>query len=220
MILAMTACGSSSESSSDNNSSAAQAEANTTPAEAEPEELPEEPEVEEDLPGNIGSMTEAFYSQFTNGNMYMAYEFEEEGTVYKMETATLDGKTWSRSNYGGMESTVIDDDEYMYVIDDESKMVYKMQSYSEDVVNMLNEEEMAMCQMTTGTRTIDGKEYFTEEWADDEGSTIMCFDGGTLAYEIGIWEGEETLIKILSYSANVDSSLFELPDGYEVMDFN
>ena len=47
--------------------------------------------------------------------------------------------------------------------------------------------------------------------------SILCFDGDKLAYMVGEFEGEEMVIKVIKIDSKVDDSLFELPEGYQIM---
>jgi len=175
----------------------------------------------DDLSGWLNTRTGKFYSQFADGKMYMEYETEQEGMVMTVISATNGDKTYSESKVDGqsMGASIIDG-EYMYTIDHASKMIIKMSlqaSGQEMMDTMLEESDVNPADLVTGTREIDGKTYDTEEWAMDEGKSILCFDGDTLAYMIGEYGEIEMLIKVLKVSGEVDESLFELPEGYQMM---
>ncbi len=70
--------------------------------------------------------------------------------------------------------------------------------------------------METGDMDFDGGNYFYESFAASSTSSIRyLYDGDTLAYTI-IYNGEEpeTIQKFYSVEADVDPSLFTIPDGY------
>ena len=109
----------------------------------------------------------------------------------------------------------------MYTIDHNSKMVVKMplQADAQTIAtNIMEESDVNMDEMKSGKRTIDGKEYDTEEWHMEDGASIMCFDGDQLAYIIGEADGTEAIMKIVKVSKDVDESLFEIPDDYQMME--
>ena len=175
-----------------------------------------------DLSGYLGTKTGKFYSRFADGRMYMEYETEMEGQTMTMISATDGDRTYSETRMGGTSmgvSIMIGED--MYTIDHASKMVIKM-SLGADTQTIagavLEESDVDMGDLKTGTREIDGKTYDTEEWIVEGASSIMCFDGDELAYMIGAFEGEEMVMKIVEASDKVDDSLFEIPEDYTVME--
>ncbi|MBQ9996444.1 MAG: hypothetical protein IJP32_08745, partial [Clostridia bacterium] len=107
--------------------------------------------------------------------------------------------------------------ETMYIIDHTSKMIITM-GLQEDLVTVANsvieESDIDMSELKEGTREINGKTYDTEEWIIDDVATTMCFDGGDLKYIITNPDGTEAFLEILSYSKDVDESLFEIPTDY------
>ena len=167
----------------------------------------------------LATKTGKFFSQFADGSMYIEYEFDYDGEKYESATASLNGKEWSKTVYAGTVSITIDDGEYMYIIDEESKTIIKTKSYVDQIDIAVDTNELDPDKMTTGSKTINGKDYYTETWDMDGDKIVMCFDGDELAYEAAVLDGEEMLIKIVSYSKNVDSKLFTIPDDYEVYEY-
>ncbi len=183
------------------------------------QEAPAEPE---ELDGFAGTKTGKFYSQFADKKMYMEYETEVEGQQITAITATNGDKTYSESKIGGdtVGVSIIDGD-VMYTIDHSSKMVIKMALQADAqtmAADIMEESDVNMDELKTGKRTVDGKEYDTEEWHIEGGASIMCFDGDRLAYIIGEVEGTEVIMKIVKISNEVDESLFEIPDDYQMME--
>lgn len=174
------------------------------------------------MTGFLGTKTGKFYSRFADGRMYMEYEMEMEGQVMSMISATNGDKTYSETRMGGAAvSASVMDGETMYVIDHAGKMVIKMglQADAQTIAGaVLEESDVDMGDLKTGTREIDGKTYDTEEWIVDGAASIMCFDGDDLAYMIGAFEGEEMVMKIVEVSDKVDESLFEIPTDYALME--
>ncbi len=175
-----------------------------------------------DLSGFAGTKTGKFYSQFANGRMYMEYETPVEGQTMSATTATDGERVYSETKMDGVSagvSLMIGED--MYIIDHASELILKM-SLGSDAQTIagavLEESDVSMDELKTGTREIDGKTYDTEEWVVEGASSIMCFDGNNLAYIIGSIEGTEMVMKILKTSDKVDDSLFEIPNGYTVME--
>jgi len=175
-----------------------------------------------DLSGYLGTKTGKFYSQFADGRMYMEYEMEMEGQTMTMISVTDGDRNYSETKMGGESMGVsIMDGEDMYTIDHASKMVVKMSigASAQTIAGaVLEESDVDMGDLKTGTREIDGKTYDTEEWVVEGAASIMCFDGDTLAYMIGAFEGEEVVMKVIEVSNNVDDSLFVIPDGYTLIE--
>ena len=188
----------------------------------EPAAEPDEEKLPEELSGFAGTKTGEFYSQFTDGKMYMEYETEIEGQQMTLISATNGDKTYSESRMGDVTAGVsIIDGDVMYTIDHNSKMVVKMplQADAQTIAtDIMEESDVNMDEMKSGKRTIDGKEYDTEEWHMEDGASIMCFDGDQLAYIIGEADGTEAIMKIVKVSKDVDESLFEIPDNYQMME--
>ena len=192
----------------------------STPEESTPEESNAPSEME--LSDWLKTKTGKFYSKFGD-KMYMEYETEYDGNKMTVISATSGGKTYSESKVDGqtMGVTIMDGD-YMYVIDHSTKLIIKMSMQSAEqqtVKTMIEEDDVNLTDMVSGTREIDGKTYDTEEWSIDGGKSILCFDGDNLAYILGEFDGTETSVKVLKTDSNVDESLFVLPEGYQEMSY-
>jgi len=232
MVLSLAACGGGDDekapSNEDKTPSSSQQKPQSTPAPTvdKPEETDDGADAEEEIPfgmaGFLGTKTGRFYSQFADGRMYMEYEMEMEGQTMTMISATNGEKNYSETKMGGAAvSASVMDGETMYVIDHASKMVIKMglQADAQTIAGtVLEESDVDMGDLKTGTREIDGKTYDTEEWIVEGAASIFCFDGDDLAYMIGAFEGEEMVMKIVEASDKVDDSLFEIPEDYTVME--
>lgn len=176
-----------------------------------------------DLSEYIGTKTGKFYSQFTSGKMYMEYEMEYAGQKTKVISATNGQKIYSENIIDGQSAGIaIIDGTTMYTIDHENKLIVKMNDIPSGgnmlTSTIIEEEDVDMGDLKTGTRTIDGKTYNTEELTVDNTKVIMCFDGSNLAYMISEFDGEEMIIKLIKISTSVDDKLFEIPSDYEVVE--
>jgi len=175
-----------------------------------------------ELSGYLGTKTGKFYNQFTNGKMYMEYEMDYEGQKTKVISATNGQKIYSESIVNGQSAgTSIIDGNTMYTIDHNSKMVIKMTNKATAntiATTIIEENDVDMANLKTGTRTIDGKTYDTEEFTVEGTTAIMCFDGNNLAYMVSEYEGEEMIIKVVKTSNTVDDKLFEIPSDYEKLE--
>ena len=195
-------------------------EAQTPDDEQQQEEQPPA-DIPEELEGWLATKTGRFYSQFAD-KMYMKYEMEMDGVVMTMISAASGSRTYSETIMDGVSTGVsIMDGETMYVIDHASKMVMKMglQADAQTIAGTIIEEsDVDMGELKTGSRDIDGKTYDTEEWTIEGAASIMCFDGDDLAYIIGAFDGEEIMMKIVEASDKADDKLFEIPEDYQVME--
>ena len=224
LILCFAACGSDEPDTPDTDDPVQQDQQEDPVQQEDPAD---DQQQEEDLPpelkGWLKIRTGRFYSQFA-GEMYIEYELEYEGQVMKMISATKGDKTYSETSIDGVSAGVsIIDGNDMYTIDHASKMVVKMalqpQGTESVVSEILTEEDLALDELKEGTREVDGKKYDTEEWVIEGAASIMCFDGDDLAYIIGVFDGEETVMKVTETSDKVDDKLFEIPEDYQVMEF-
>jgi hypothetical protein len=74
-----------------------------------------------------------------------------------------------------------------------------------------------MTLLDSGTADFMGEELYFEELEEPNGAlTRYFFDGDKL---VGMASDDVIQLKIISFSANVPADAFEIPEGYEVMDF-
>lgn len=175
-----------------------------------------------DLSGYLGTKTGKFYSKFS-GKMYMEYEMEVEGQKMTMISATNGTKTYSETKTNGVSTgTSIMEDGVMYTIDHSSKMIIKMTTNIPNTntiaTSIIEENDVDMNNLKTGTREVDGKTYDTEEMVIEDTNVIMCFDGNDLKYIISSFDGQDYIMKIIEVSDKVDDKLFEIPTGYQVLE--
>ena len=177
----------------------------------------------EELSAWMKTKTGQFYSQFKDGKMTMEYEMEAEGMVMRVLSVTSGAKVYSETTVDGqsMGATILDE-EFMYVIDHSSKTILQMslETSAQAIVDTLIEEETAdLNSLVSGTREIDGKTYETEELLDEGSKVVLCFDGNHLAYMIADMDGQEFVMKVIQMSNTADESLFELPEGYDIVSY-
>lgn len=176
----------------------------------------------EELTGYLGTKTGKFYSKF-NGKMYMEYEMEYDGQKMNMISATNGTKTYSETKLNGVSSGVsIMENGVLYTIDHTNKMVIKMTTNIPDTntvaTSIIEESDVDMNNLKTGTREIEGKMYDTEEMTIEDTSVVMCFDGKDLKYIISSIGGDDYIMKIVKTSEEVDDKLFEIPTGYQTFE--
>ena len=113
--------------------------------------------------------------------------------------------------------TILHEDK-MYLVDDgkDEESFEDMQLFSAEDLDEIKDEEY-----TTGKEKIDGKEYYYEEYKDEDGNPQrFYFSGDDLKYIKTVDDTEETLIKVNKISSKVDDSLFDIPADYELFDFD
>ncbi|MBR3693186.1 MAG: hypothetical protein IKL88_01535, partial [Erysipelotrichales bacterium] len=161
MVVALTGCGNKDNDTDPNNN-------NDDPNITEVKDQNDPVDVV-DMNTYLGTKTGKFYSQFTDGKMYLEYEMEMEGTLITVISATEGDKVYSETLMGDMSAGItIMDGADMYVIDHASKMVIKMaNAVGQEAMagtSVIEEEDVDMGDLVRGTREIDGKKYDTEEW--------------------------------------------------------
>lgn len=143
--------------------------------------------------------------------------------------AKYDGKAYTRTIYNGNESVFLIKDGNSYLIRDTSKTYY---TYTNNEID-LYKIELALSGLVgteheTGSEEIDGKNYNYEEYTgattlalmstsdvnEEEVKTRFYFKGDDLVYIKTIAGETEELLKI-EISDEVDTSLFEIPSGYQ-----
>lgn len=177
----------------------------------------------EELSAWMKTKTGKFYSQFKDGKMTMEYEMEAEGMKMRVLSVTNGAKVYSETMIDGqsMGSTLMDE-EYMYIVDHNSKMIIQMnlEENTQQIVDTLIEEETAdLSTLVSSTKEVNGKTYETEELVEEGAKVILCFDKDKLAYMITEMDGQEYIIQVIQMSNEIDESLFELPEDYEVISY-
>lgn len=71
----------------------------------------------------------------------------------------------------------------------------------------------------TGKNVVDGKEYYYEEFAAENGQDRYYFEGESLKFIEFIQQGTSTFIKIEVAENKADDSLFVIPDDYELIEY-
>ena len=71
----------------------------------------------------------------------------------------------------------------------------------------------------SGKNTVEGKEYYYEEFSAENGHDRYYFEGDKLKFIEFIQEGTSTFIKIETAENTADDSLFTIPDDYELIEY-
>lgn len=181
---------------------------------------------------NVKSKTYDLLSKVFSGDSYiMSFEGEMdlgEGT----ESTTLTVAVKGNDVYTDIDATsqhisVIIKDNTTYVVSHDEKMCITTEGENESLIDndmLISKDElkeMESQEYTTGKETIDGTEYEYEEYKDEEIgiSERYYFSGSDLKYIKSIDEdGEEEIMKIIKLSSEVDEAIFNVPEGYQVID--
>ena len=123
-------------------------------------------------------------------------------------------------------ATIVYKDGYTYLISHDEKMYMVMEGKDDetfDDMSIFTAEDLDKIkdeEYVSGKETIEGTEYFYEEYTDEnEGTIRFYYSGDDLKYIKNIDGDDEELIKVNNISSKVDDSLFEIPADYEKIEF-
>ena len=187
-----------------------------------PDEGEEETSSEgESLPeAMVGTKTMAYFMKYMMDGAYtMETQSEFDGVTTVGMTAAKDGMTYTESEVNGATSISIMKDDSMYVLDTASKICIKMPLEMAEAQEIFAEEaEHYETAVSTGETEVKGTLCFYEEF-DVEGISVKyCFVGDDLKYMVTEMEGSEYIMEILKMEQGADDSLFEIPEGYTMME--
>lgn len=163
------------------------------------------------------------YEMTLQGKMDIG-EGEEDVT---MTIATKGENIYMDVNAVSQHATVMYKDGTTYLISHDDKACVTMKGKDEGTLDedmtLISKEDLKDIETqecTKGKETIDGTEYDYEEFKDNEGNTAerYYFSNNDLKYIKSIGLLEESLMKVIKLSSEVDDSLFNIPTDYEVVD--
>lgn len=162
----------------------------------------------------LGDLLSNTYVDIMKGDKYtMSYKAvtEVEGQSMEVETTVaVSGEDTAMTNKAeGFESTTIIKEGFVYMVDHTGKTVMKWAQSQEDETGALSTDEMKYL----GSGTEDGLVY--EEYATADGSVKYYFDGKDLKKIASTTEGVTVVMEDIKISKDVNSSLFEIPAGYQ-----
>ena len=150
-----------------------------------------------------------------NGEEYLSMTMAVKG-----DNMYMDIKSDSES------ATIVYKDGYTYLISHDEKMYMVMEGKDDetfDDMSIFTAEDLDKIkdeEYVSGKETIEGTEYFYEEYTDEnEGTIRFYYSGDDLKYIKNIDGDDEELIKVNNISSKVDDSLFEIPADYEKIEF-
>lgn len=116
-------------------------------------------------------------------------------------------------------------DNTTYILSHEDKMCMTSEGKNEEIfqdTEMFSKEEIEKfktAKYEKGKEEINGIEYEYEEYNSENAKDRYYFEGNDLKYIKTIQEnGEESIMKILKMSSEVDDSVFEIPADYEKLE--
>ncbi len=181
----------------------------------------QEEQHQEEIPV-ASTKTLAYFQKFLSGGEYtMEMKTTAEGMEMTMKSAYKGDMIYSESEYGGQKSIMVMKDGYQYIIDNNSKTVMKMQVIDNGAVMEMFSDEAANYETAaaTGNTEYNGKSYDYEEFTF-EGETVQyLFDGNDLKIIKANVMGTESIVEIISLEKGADSSLFEIPEDYQMISY-
>ncbi|MBE7046803.1 MAG: hypothetical protein E7396_05240 [Ruminococcaceae bacterium] len=106
---------------------------------------------------------------------------------------------------------VYDTNKAYMVYDDTENDCFRVETLKSTGINKDN--------FKSGKNTVEGKEYYYEEFSAENGQDRYYFDGDELKFIEFIQAGTSTFIKIESAKNSADDSLFVIPEDYELVEY-
>ncbi len=107
-------------------------------------------------------------------------------------------------------------------------VIHNMKAYAQTesgdntfVDSMIGNDFATMTYTKTTQTTSDGQKYICEEYIGNDGATVKCYfpEGSKKPERIESFAGENvTVMKNITFSSDVDESVFEVPSGYKNME--
>ena len=163
-----------------------------------------------------------FFDMFSGGNYHMKAVMTIEGIETTMETYAKDDMVAMIMDVEGISSRTLVRDDMVYIISDESK-TYMTIPVASDGPAVQGEDLVTAGMKPTGSGRdeFNGRTLPYEEYSDEDGNTTQFFmDGATLAGTRSIIGGIVMEFVIISLDNNIPAGVFDLPAGYEGMDFS
>lgn len=154
-------------------------------------------------------------------NTHMAFEGEEIEASVRM--AISEGKTAFQTIMEDVNSSTVMQDEKAYFIDHESQTVMVMPFSQNDIVEdgpqVTNIEADTLEYVGSGTGEFLGETMSYEEYTSSGQDRIFYyFDGDDLIGMETVFEDGSVTMIIEEFTDQVDESMFEIPEDYQVME--
>lgn len=166
--------------------------------------------------------TLAFFNKYLSSKEYtMKIKTEYEGVESTILSAYYGDDFYTESEYDGVKSAVIMKDGVQYILDHASKTCIKTAMVNQNSTNDMFAEEVENYNIATntGVTQYNGKKYDYEEFDLDGSKVQYLFDGDALKIiktDIG---GIDSIMEIVSINKGVDKKLFEVPTGYNIIEY-
>lgn len=174
---------------------------------------------DEESHGNDGvSKTFTYFNENVNTAEYLwVISFGDE----TLTMATKNGVNYNKTENSENTEVQIYKDAKVYRVYDANKayMVYDDTENDCFRVETLKSTGINKDNFKSGKNTVEGKEYYYEEFSAENGQDRYYFDGEELKYIEFIQDGTSTFIKIESAKNSADDSLFEIPSDYELVEY-
>lgn len=135
--------------------------------------------------------------------------------------ATKNGVNYNKTeNSEGTEVQIYKDAKVYRVYDvNKAYMVYDDTENDCFRIETLKSTGISKDSYKSGKNTVEGKEYYYEEFSAENGQDRYYFDGDELKFIEFIQEGTSTFIKIETAQNKADDSLFVIPPDYELIEY-
>lgn len=142
------------------------------------------------------------------GNYYMKYSGTFEGEEMKVEVTKKDDKVAARMSAEDASMRAITDEGYVYTVMDDQKWYIKTAKTEDDDLDDFDfGADLDETEMTSGKETIDGVEYYYEE-----------FDGARFYFikdELKMIVAEDDKVIVEESSNKARDDMFDIPADYE-----
>lgn len=135
--------------------------------------------------------------------------------------ATKNGVNYNKTENSESTEVQIYKDAKVYRVYDANKayMVYDDTENDCFRVETLKSTGINKDNFKSGKNTVEGKEYYYEEFTAENGQDRYYFDGDELKFIEFIQAGTSTFIKIETAMNSADDSLFVIPEDYELVEY-
>lgn len=181
----------------------------------------------DDSSNDVGHRLSAAYVDMMKSNNYMMkyrtfIDFDGVETEALITTVISGEKSAFSTESDEINSATIMEEDKSYLIDHNSKTVMIMPFIMADTadegieITQVGSEKLEF--VDTGNGTFMGNSRPYEEYAAENVTVLYYFDGNELDGMEMITEGESIIMDVVEMSSNIDESMFEIPEDYQVME--
>ncbi|MCL1808408.1 MAG: hypothetical protein FWG42_01405 [Clostridiales bacterium] len=164
-------------------------------------------------------ISEVFFSTFDSGTYHMKFKIAgTEGGDAVTEQYVKDGKMAMTMTGNGITVKMIYIGEKAYAIDDATKTIFTMPVTAEFYLDSGGVETTGMGYIGSGTAEFAGSTLPYEEYSNEAGSRIQYFIRGNTLAGLRTIRGDATSdMVVMALDTNVPDSIFDLPEGYQML---